>query len=169
MNKKLVGTLAFVSLALAGCGNNADEKPVDTTSTADTTEVSSEATSNKHRDPNDVISGIKDDIANDDSRPAVELGMNSGVEWRDGGYKAPLKDGKAEITGDTTSEKVFVVKDGEVIEELKLEEGGSFSYETEASDGDVITLVADDRLEDGEKDVDMDEVDRAEEITFVNE
>src|SRR5699024_6691977 len=99
MNKKLFGTLAVVSLALFGCGNNDTTEPADTA--ADTASVSSEADSG-HKDPNDVISGIKENMDNDEGRPSVQLGMNSGVEWKDGGYKAPLKDGKATVTGDTT-------------------------------------------------------------------
>ncbi len=162
MKKKMVvSTLALVSFALAGCGNNGEES-VDTTSN---TEVSSSST---HKDPNDVINSIKDDIENKEGRPSVQLGMNSGVVWKDGGYKAALTDGKADLAGDTSSDKLFVVKDGEVVEEIPLEEG-SFTYTAEAADGDVLTLVADDRLEVGETDVDMAEVDRAEEITFVAE
>lgn len=115
-----------------------------------------------------MINSIKDDIENKEGRPSVQLGMNSGVVWKDGGYKAALTDGKADLAGDTSSDKLFVVKDGEVVEEIPLEEG-SFTYTAEAADGDVLTLVADDRLEVGETDVDMAEVDRAEEITFVAE
>lgn len=168
MKKKLIGTMAFMSLALAGCGNDSGEKPADTTSKADTTEVTSNADSGR-KDPNDVINSIKEDIKNSDARPSVELGMNSGVEWKDGGYQAALKDGKATVTGDTTGEKVFVVKDGEVTEEIDLGEGGAFEYETEAKDGDVLYLVADDRLEVGQKDVDLEDTDRAEKITYVAE
>lgn len=167
MNKKLFGTLAVVSLALFGCGNDDNAKKEDTT--AQTTESSAGTeTKGEHKSPNDIIEGIKKDSGSEDDRPSVQLGLDSGVQWQDGGYKAALTDGKAAISGDTTSEKLFVVKDGEVVDEVPLENGG-FSYELEGKDGDVVNLVADDRLEKDQKDVDLENADRVEEITLVEE
>jgi len=167
MNKKLFGTLAVVSLALFGCGND-DTAKKDTTAPASTESSAGTDNNREHKSANDIIEGIKNNSGDKDARPSIELGMNSGVQWKDGGYKAPLEDGKATITGDTTGEKVFIVKDGDVVEELPLE-NGAFSYEAEGKDGDVFYFVADDRLSEDDKDVDLEDADRAEEITLVEE
>src|SRR5690625_1572285 len=164
MNKKLISTLAVVSLALVGCGTD------DTTEQADTTaEVSTESSNGDRRSPEEIIGGIKENSGNGEERPSVGLDLAGGVQWGDGGYEAPLTDGSATVAGTVEGgERLFVIENGEVTEEVELE-AGSFEYTTEREAGETIHLAADDRLEVGQTDVDMENIDRVEEIEFVQE
>lgn len=165
MNKKLYSLLAVTTLALVGCGttddvsDQADQAPVENNE-----EI---ASIGDQRSPEDIIKGIKENSGNEDSRPSVSLDLSSGIAWEDGGYKAQLENGSATIGGTVDgSDKLFVIENGEVTEEVEIQEG-TFEYTTEKAAGDKVHLAADDRLEVGQTDVDMDDLDRSEEIEFV--
>lgn len=173
MFKKLIGPVTVLSLALFGCGQA--EETADTTQT-DTTEVTqndtSQAESSSVQDPNDIIAGIKEDSGSEDERPAVELDFSSGVAWEESSYAATPADGTITITGNVLAEdpKLFLVQDGEVTEEITLNEAGEFEYTTEAPAEDTtVYFVADNRLEVGQTDVNVEEADRAEEIVLKSE
>ena len=120
-----------------------------------------------YEDPEDIIKGIKENSGNEESRPSVSLDLSSGIAWEDGGYKAQFENGSATIGGTVNgSDKLFVIDNGEVTEEVEIQEG-AFQYTTEKAAGDTVHLAADDRLEVGQTDVDMDDLDRSEEIEFV--
>lgn len=162
MLKKLIGPLAVISLSLFACGNE---------ETVDTTEEASESTESTVASPDEIMSQITES-SSEDERPSVSLDFNSGVEWTDEGYTSyPSEDNSYSVTGYIEGgDKLFLVQDGEVLEEITLSENLDFEYAMEPiSETQVFYLVADDRLEVGQTDVNLDEVDRAEKVTFAVE
>lgn len=160
--KKLVGPITIVSLALFGCGQGGEE-PADTTQTEE-----SGAQSSSVQSPNEIIAGIQENGASEDDRPSVSLDFSSGVQWEGSSYVAVPESGTITIAGYIEGgDALFLVKDGEVLEEIELNEAGEFEYSAEApSEETVYHFVADNRLEVGQTDVNVDETDRAEEIVF---
>lgn len=170
--KKLIGPLAVVSLALFGCGQGAQDT-ADTSQT-DTTEVeqtdTSAAQSSSVKSPDEILADIEEDGANEeDERPTIGLDFSSGVQWEGSGYVAVPEEGTITITGNVTGEDalLFLVQDSEVVEEIELNEAGDFEYTTEApSEETTYYFVADNRLEVGQTDVNVEEADRAEDVVF---
>lgn len=162
MSKKLIGLLAVISLSLFACGN----EEVD-----DTTEEVSESTESTVASPDEIMNQITEG-SSEDERPTVALDFSSGAEWTDEGYTSfPSEDGSYLVTGYLEGgDKLFLVQDGEVVEEVALSEGLDFEYAMEPiSETQVYYFVADNRLEVGQTDVNLDEADRAEKITFAVE
>lgn len=162
MLKKLIGPLAVISLSLFACSNE------DNT---DTTEEVSESTESTVASPDEIMNQITES-SSENERPSVALDFSSGAEWTDEGYTTyPSEDGNYLVTGYLEGgDKLFLVQDGEVLEEIALSETLDFEYTMEAiPETQVYYFVADDRLEVGQTDVNLDEVDRAEKITFAVE
>ncbi|MBM6614791.1 hypothetical protein JTF06_07795 [Desemzia sp. RIT804] len=155
MLKKLIGPLAVISLSLFACGN----------------EETSESPGSTIASPDEIMSQIIEG-SSEDERPSVSLDFNSGVEWTDEGYTSyPSEDNSYLVNGYIEGgDKLFLVQDGEVLEEIMLSENLDFEYAMEPiSETQVFYLVADNRLKVGQTDVDLDEVDRVEKITFAVE
>ena len=162
MLKKLIGPLAVISLSLFACGNE---------EATDTTEEVSESTESTIASPDEIMNQITEG-SSEDERPTVALDFSSGAEWTDEGYTSfPSEDGSYLVTGYLEGgDKLFLVQDDEVLEEVALSEGLDFEYTMEPiSETQVYYFVADNRLEVGQTDVNLDETDRAEKITFAVE
>ncbi|MFL2101568.1 hypothetical protein [Mycobacteroides abscessus] len=162
MLKKLMGPLAVISLALFACGNEeADNTTDDVSESSDSTVAS----------PDEIMNQITESSSADE-RSSVALDFSSGVEWMDAGYtSSPSEDGSYLVTGYLEGgDKLFLVQDGEVLEEVALSDSLDFEYAMEPiTETQVYYFVADNRLEVGQTDVNLDEVDRAEKITFAVE
>ena len=162
MLKKLIGPLAVISLSLFACSNEEAN---------DTTEEISESTESTVASPDEIMNQITES-SSEDGRPSVALDFSSGAEWTDEGYTSyPTEDGSYLVSGYLEGgDKLFLVQDGEVLEEVALSESLDFEYTMEAiPETQVYYFVADNRLEVGQTDVNLDEVDRAEKITFAVE
>lgn len=162
MLKRMIGPLAVMSLSLFACGNEeADVTKEDISQTSDSTTAT----------PDEIMKQITENDSKDE-RPTVNLDFSSGVEWTDEGYTSfPTDDGSHLVTGYLEGgDKLFLVQDGTVLEEITLSETLDFEYAVEpVSQTQVYYFVADNRLEVGQTDVNLDEIDRAEKITFAVE
>ncbi|MCI3028167.1 hypothetical protein LMF32_03485 [Desemzia sp. C1] len=163
MLKRLIGPLAVISLSLFACGNEEADSP---------NEETAESTESTVASPDEIMNQITES-SSEDERPSVSLDFNTGVEWTDEGYTALLsEDGSYAVTGYIEGgDKLFLVQDGEVMEEIPLTDTLDFEYTMEGglSENQVYYFVADDRLEVGQTDVNLDDADRAEKVTFAVE
>lgn len=163
MLKRLIGPLTVVSLALFACGNEEADNA---------NEETAESTESSVASPDEIMNQITES-SSEDERPSVSLDFNTGVEWTDEGYTAlPAEDGSYAVTGYIEGgDKLFLVQDGEVMEEIPLTDTLDFEYTMEGglSENQVYYFVADNRLEVGQTDVNLDDADRAEKVTFAKE
>lgn len=155
MLKKLVVPLAVVFVFLGACS----------------TEVSQENTDTTVAGPDEIMKQISENTE-EDVRSSVALDFNTGVEWTEEGYTAyPAEDGTYTVTGYIEgTDKLFLVQNNEVVEEIPLSNTLDFEYTLDSlSETQVFYLVADNRLVVGQTDIDLEETDRAEKVTFAVE